>query len=134
MKKVENTRNIWYFYSMKNKMNSPIKPKLEKMLNQVENELKKLLGEKLRRLILFGSYSRGDYNNESDIDVIALVDESNPEEKFEEQILDIMVDLSLEYDSILSIFMENDKHYEEEKSVIPLLKNIDREGVEIYAA
>ncbi len=115
-------------------MNSPIKPKLEKMLNQVENELKKLLGEKLRRLILFGSYSRGDYNNESDIDVIALVDESNPEEKFEEQILDIMVDLSLEYDSILSIFMENDKHYEEEKSVIPLLKNIDREGVEIYAA
>jgi uncharacterized protein len=114
-------------------MNSTIEPKLGKTLKQAEAELKKLLGDKLKKLILFGSYSRGDYNNESDIDLIALVDETNPEEKFAEQIVDIMVDLSLKNDSILSIFMENDKNYEEEKSVIPLLKNIEKEGMEIYA-
>lgn len=111
-----------------------MEPKLTAMLKQVENELKKFLGNKLKKLILFGSYSRGDYDNESDIDIFALVDESHPEEKFKEQILDIMVDLSLKFDLVLSIFMENVEEYEEEKNIIPLLKNIHREGIEIYAA
>jgi len=115
-------------------MNLKMKPKVDALLKQVEIELIKFLGDKLKKITLYGSYSRGDYDIESDIDIFALVDESHPEEKFKEQILDIMVNLSLEFDLVLSIFMENAKEYEEEKNVIPLFKNIEREGIEIYAA
>jgi predicted nucleotidyltransferase len=115
-------------------INPTLKPNVNALLKQVEIELIKFLGDKLKKLMLFGSYSRGDSDFESDIDIFALVDESNPEEKFKEQILDIMVNLSLEFDLVLSIFMENVKEYEEEKNVIPLFKNIEKEGIEIYAA
>jgi predicted nucleotidyltransferase len=100
----------------------------------VEVELKNILGEKLRKVILFGSYSRGDCDGESDVDMIALVDEPQPDEKYEEKLLDIIVDLSIEFDILVSLFLEDEKEYEKIKNVEPLLKNIEKEGVEIYAA
>jgi uncharacterized protein len=32
------------------------------------------LGEKLEKVILFGSYARGDYDEESDIDIMVIAD------------------------------------------------------------
>ncbi|MGE5343726.1 MAG: nucleotidyltransferase domain-containing protein [Candidatus Omnitrophota bacterium] len=112
----------------------PIESKCARLLEEVEFELKGLLGERLKKLVLFGSYSRGDYDNESDIDVMALVDESEPEKKFEDQILNMMVDLSIRFDLVLSLFMEDVKEYEREKGFVPLLRDIEKEGIEIYAA
>jgi uncharacterized protein len=37
-------------------------------------ELRRLFGERLRDVRLFGSYARGDANDDSDIDVLVLVD------------------------------------------------------------
>lgn len=90
---------------MLKQMNLALEPKIEELFKRVELELKNLLGEKLKKLILFGSYSRGDYDRESDIDLIGLVDEPHPDEE-----------------------------YEEEKSFKPLLRNIEKEGIELYAA
>ncbi|UCH96194.1 MAG: nucleotidyltransferase domain-containing protein [Candidatus Aminicenantes bacterium] len=115
-------------------MKLTMEPKVDELFKRIEVELKKLLGEKLKKLILFGSYSRGDYDSESDVDIIALVDEPHPDEKYEEKLLDIIVDFSMEYGLLLSLFLENEKEYEETKSVEPLLKKIEKEGIEIYAA
>jgi len=48
--------------------------------------------------------------------------------------LDIEVDLSLEFEAVLSIFAENESDYEEAKGYKPFLKAIEKEGIEIYAA
>jgi predicted nucleotidyltransferase len=109
-------------------------PKVATLLDHVEAELLKLLGEKLKRVILYGSYSRGDYDDESDIDLMALVDVPHPEKTFAEQILEIMVDLSLEHEAVLSIFLENVREYEEAKEFKPFFKRVEREGIDIYAA
>lgn len=111
-----------------------LEPKIEALFHRVEIELKKLLGKKLKKVILFGSYSRGDYDGESDVDMIALVDEPQPDERYEPKLLDIITDLSLEFGILVSLFLENEKEYEEIKSVEPLMKKIEKEGIEIYAA
>ncbi len=111
-----------------------VEPKVASVLYQVEVELKMLLGDKLKKVILYGSYSRGDYVTESDIDIIALVDEPQPDERYEEDILEIMVDLSIKYDVVLSLFLESEMEYEEAKTYKPFLKRIEKEGIEIYAA
>ena len=36
-------------------------------------ELRKILGENLPKIILYGSYARGDYHKSSDVDVMILV-------------------------------------------------------------
>jgi predicted nucleotidyltransferase len=43
------------------------------LLRDLKADLKTALGDKLEELVLFGSYSRGDYSKYSDIDLIILV-------------------------------------------------------------
>ena len=44
--------------------------KREKILNAFVEELKKLYGEDLKKVILYGSYARGDFRDYSDIDIV----------------------------------------------------------------
>jgi predicted nucleotidyltransferase len=37
-------------------------------------QIKKLFGEHLSKVILYGSYARGDYKNNSDVDIMIYVD------------------------------------------------------------
>ena len=36
------------------------------------NEVKKILGDRLKKVILYGSYARGDYNKKSDVFVVSV--------------------------------------------------------------
>ena len=38
------------------------------LLNEYVNELTKIYGSHLKKIILYGSYARGDYREDSDID------------------------------------------------------------------
>ncbi len=119
---------------MLNRLEKTFEPRIQRLIDRVESELKKILANKLKKVILFGSYSRGDYDHESDIDMIALVNEPQPEEKYEEELLDVIVDLSIEFEVVLSLFLESEAEYERAKESKPLLRSIEKEGVEIYAA
>ena len=51
------------------------------MPNNIDNVIKKfieqlsiLLGNRLKKAILYGSYARGDYDKNSDIDIMVLTD------------------------------------------------------------
>ena len=110
-----------------------LSPRINELFNRVEMELKKLFGDKLKKVILFGSCSRGDFEA-SDVDMMALVDEPHPEKTYKDNIADIIMTLSVEYDVLLSLFLENEKEYEEAKLYEPLLERVAAEGIAIYAA
>ena len=46
---------------------------LQVLLDETVRGLRDIFGERLDSVILYGSYARGDYDEESDIDVMALV-------------------------------------------------------------
>jgi len=50
-------------------------PDIFEILREFKRELTKILGDKLVDVILFGSYARGDYTDESDVDVLIIVKE-----------------------------------------------------------
>ena len=47
------------------------------LLEQYTEILQKIYGNHLRRVILYGSYARGDYTKDSDIDIMILLDMSD---------------------------------------------------------
>ena len=49
-------------------------PHLRSVLGGLEDELRIAFGERLREVRLFGSYARGEAHEESDVDVLVLVD------------------------------------------------------------
>jgi uncharacterized protein len=46
--------------------------KIRKILAETRRELEIKYARRLKQMILFGSYARGDHSNDSDIDIILL--------------------------------------------------------------
>ena len=106
---------------------------LKHILIEIEEDLRKLFGYRLKKLFLYGSYARGDYDQESDIDIMALIDESEEELiTFEKKIDEICSAYDLKYLIVLSIIIKSDEDFRKYENVIPLYTNIVKEGKEIY--
>ena len=103
------------------------------LLNEIKKEILKMFGDKLVQLILYGSYARSTQDPESDIDIMILVDESETQLRgYRGQIVDIMTDLSLKYNTVISFSRETYSRYHQYLDVLPFFRNINQEGVEIY--
>lgn len=79
---------------------------------------------------LYGSYARGDFTDESDVDILLTVNEDN---KFisgqRKKMAEISSDLSLKYDITVSITVKPKSQFTEYKNVLPFYKNVIREGI-----
>lgn len=94
------------------------------------NEVKKILGNHLKKIILYGSYARGDYNKSSDIDIMILTDLSYEEiEKYRDDVSDISFDIELEKGIIISPVIKNIDKYNARVNVVPFYTNVEKEGV-----
>ena len=54
---------------------------IQTILSQYIAQLQKIYGSHLKSVILYGSYARGDYTEDSDVDIMILVD--LPDEKLD---------------------------------------------------
>ena len=91
-------------------------------------------GGDLVRVLLYGSYSRGDYTSDSDIDVVAIVKGERQElQQRLKKVWDVSSDLELEYGTIVSPTVIPQDEYEKYKDIVPYYRNISDEGVEISA-
>lgn len=93
-------------------------------------QVKNILGNKLTRVILYGSYARGDYKENSDIDVMVLTTLTDEEiEKIETSIFDLAFDLQMKYLIDISVIVKNEEHFEHWLGALPFYDNVQREGV-----
>jgi predicted nucleotidyltransferase len=92
-----------------------------------------LFGNKLKQLILFGSYARGEQEPGSDVDIMILVDETEEKLKqYRDRVSEIMTDLSLKYDVLVSLMEKSYDRYMQRLDILPFYRNIYDEGLEIY--
>jgi len=77
---------------------------------------------------LFGSKSRGDYDDYSDIDVLVILDKpfSNA---VEEEIFDLGFDVEIEYNVILGIIIYSKEAWNYLGGMSPFYMNVIKEGV-----
>ncbi len=65
---------------------------------QYVEEVKKIYGDRLKSVILYGSYARGDFGPDSDIDIMILVDLADAEiEKYSKQLSWLTYDFNEEH-------------------------------------
>lgn len=107
---------------------------LNVILKVITEAYKSVYGENIIKILLYGSYARGDYQKDSDIDIVAIV--QGDRVKLQEQlkkIWDISSDLEVEYGAIVSPAVIPFEEFEKYKNDLPYYKNIQREGVKIIA-
>jgi predicted nucleotidyltransferase len=101
-------------------------PDVRRILRDLKGDLKAALGSKLSEMILFGSYSRGDFSPESDIDLLILT--ADVLEKAETQMVDdLIASYSLKYDVVISGLVYPADAYHQFDT--PFLQNVKSEGV-----
>ena len=87
------------------------------------------MGSKLTKVIVYGSYARGDYNSSSDVDVMILVKMSDNEiKKIENQVYDLAFDIEMDTGVDISPIIKNEEQYEYWLDTLKFYKNIHEEG------
>jgi predicted nucleotidyltransferase len=105
-----------------------IKDQRARELEELKEKLGGLLGPNAFKMILFGSRARGDYKEESDVDVAILVRRLTRETKH--MILEQVAEIELEYllpMSVLVLSEEEFVHLKRRERRIAL--DIEREGI-----
>ena len=101
-------------------------------IQEFVNEVNNLLGNRIKKIVLYGSYARGDFNESSDIDIMVLTDLTDDEiVAYRDNIIDIAYDIEEEndFDIMLSPLLKNIDKYNRRIDVIPFYMNVQREGV-----
>lgn len=114
-------------------MNPGIPDIISSAVKELENSLVAIIHDRLKKIILYGSFSRGDYGTESDVDVLILADLPEPEFGELNKRLDILsTDLSLKYNIVLSPILKNVNTFSKYSEALPFYKNIIKEGIVLY--
>jgi predicted nucleotidyltransferase len=98
------------------------------LLGDLKADLKTVLRDRLEDLVLFGSYSRGDYSRYSDIDLIILVkDELTRSENA--TVDELVARYSLRHDIVISGLVYPISTYQNINT--PFFLNVREEGIKI---
>ena len=99
------------------------------LVKQYVELLSKIYGEHLKTVILYGSYARGDYTENSDIDIMVLLDLSDMDiKKYRHELSGMTYDFNMDYD------LDIKQHFNKWVDVYPFYTNIEKEGVKLFDA
>lgn len=107
---------------------------LNEILKKYVNDVQGLYGSRLKAVILYGSYARGDFESNSDIDIMILVDLSDEDIIRKRHFLsDMTFDYNFDNDLEIMPIVKNLEHFNKWVRSYPFYNNIKKEGVELYA-
>ena len=100
------------------------------ILGEVYTSCNPIFGNAITDAYLYGSYARGDYHAESDIDILLTVD-LKPEEiaNLRNRVGLITSDLSLKHDITVSVAVKPLDQFLQYANILPYYKNVLKEGI-----
>lgn len=101
------------------------------LLGKYREAVVQILGDRFVRMILFGSYARGDFNKNSDMDIMILADIC-PEEigSYADKVYDVTYDFEMHYEMEINPSVQSRQIYEQWKKVYPFFnKNYVHTGL-----
>ena len=104
------------------------------IIQDFAKSVRKMLGNSLDSVIVYGSYARGDYSELSDIDIMLLVSLGEEEiKKISDQISDLAFDFMMKYGVDISPVITNIDHFNYWVDNLPFYRNVRDEGVRLSA-
>ena len=108
---------------------------MQSLMEQYISEIKKIYGLYLQKVILYGSYARGDFGTDSDVDIMILLDLPDVDAKAYNRKLSYMTyDFNLDYDLDIKPIVKSEDFFRKWVVNYPFYANIQKEGVVLYGA
>ncbi len=103
---------------------------LKPLLEEFTQEVVKVYQDKLLGIILFGSYARGDFRKDSDVDIMLLFDSKNFRGVREnEKMLDYTTDILIEKGVDINLLSTSDRLF---AMAFPIYWHAKKEGVWLW--
>jgi len=107
---------------------------LDEVTKKVVEMVSDRLGNKLDSVILYGSYARGDFDGESDIDIMVLANIPKEDaDHLDMQLTRFASRLGLENDIVVSLFVKDCETFYKFLPADPFYQNVMRDGVLLNA-
>jgi len=101
--------------------------RIKTLINKIKAHLIKMYGERIKKVILYGSYVRGEVTGDSDVDILVLIDQSLNPFEVRESLSDLLFDMLLEEDELISVIAVPEHLFENYNS--PFMLNVKKEGL-----
>ena len=101
--------------------------RIRDILKEFREEVENLYESRLKSIILYGSWARGDATEDSDIDLLIVLEGKVIPGKEIDRMIDIITEINLKHGVLISIYPVSEEDYSTINS--PLLINVRREGV-----
>ena len=109
-------------------LNLAINPLIEPIVREFKTALQTLYGDRLHGVVLYGSCVRGDYDEESDIDLMVLLNDEQVDTYQEiHRMIDLETRFLLAYGKIISLLPVSCVRYTH--SAMPIYQEIRRYGL-----
>lgn len=108
---------------------------MRKLIGEYVAAIQNIYGTHLKQVILYGSYARGDFRPDSDVDLMVLVD--LPEDnlsKYSDALSELGFDYNVAYDIWLMPVVKNIDHFNYWSQAYPFYSNVAKEGTSLYEA
>lgn len=108
------------------------KDQVQLISNEIVDAYREVYGPAIQRIFLYGSYARGDYSDQSDIDYAAIV--SGRREDLQDKLYlvwDKAADIGVRNDAVVSPIVIPTDEFEKYRNILPYYRNIEREGLQI---
>ncbi|OGU70692.1 MAG: hypothetical protein A2V93_04555 [Ignavibacteria bacterium RBG_16_34_14] len=100
---------------------------IQKIIKEFKLGLKNLYGERFKEIILFGSFAKRQFNENSDIDLVIVLENIESPGREIDRMIDIITEINLKYNVLLSVVPVSINDYKNLNS--PLLINVRKEGI-----
>lgn len=105
---------------------------LQEVFEKMIPGFRTIFGNVLERIILYGSVARETQTVESDVDIAVIVRKYT--EDMHDKMIDLTVDLELEYNKVLSVLLIDYDNFREWEDVLPFYKNMKKDGIMLWSA
>ena len=104
------------------------------VLMSFTEDIKSIIGNKLSQIILYGSYARGEQQENSDIDIMLLTTLSDAEiEAAERKIFDLAFDYEMDHGVVINPIIKNEEHFNYWLGALPFYDNVKKDGIMLYS-
>ncbi len=102
------------------------------LMYEFAKDMRRLFGTNLTSVLVYGSYARGEFTENSDVDVMILV--KTPEDeirKYTDQVADCAFEYLMKYGIDISPVVKNEEHFNYWVENLPYYRNVRDEGVRV---
>lgn len=106
---------------------------IEMLLREYTEAVAKIYGKYLKSVILYGSYARGDFTKDSDIDIMILLDLTDMEIKnYRHNLSGITFEFNMDHDIDIKPIAKSEAHFKKWVDTYPFYATVKKEGVKLF--